>query len=167
MMDSKFVKHSIAKQKFVNFKYHYSHQQQQNQLASGQLHRNDQPVYQREQANFCDHCTNLVLLRIINQRLAASILITTNANSFTTLGAVSPRPSLSNAIRVAFLTIWDAKGRPYSSFQKLHTEIAPDSISPSPPDLLSPPCVLTIKDLFRVRIRSSLPFITNEKSANF
>ena len=79
------------------------------------------------------------------------------------LGAVSPRPYFSNATLVAVFTIFEARAKPYSSFQRPQTATVPERRSPIPPHLLFPPSVLTIKDLLLVNMRSYLPLIIMEK----
>ena len=77
-------------------------------------------------------------------------------------GAVKPRPYFSYAIFVATFTILEARTSPYESFQCAQTATVPDTISPIPPHLLFPPYVLTINDLWLVKIRSSLPLTNSE-----
>jgi hypothetical protein len=110
---------------------------------------------------------NQLRLNRSHQRLDPSIRITVCGISRMTFGAVSPRPSASNANLVAILTILAASTNPYSRSQKLQTAAVPATISPIPPERLLPPSVLTIYDRLLVSTRSYFPFTKSPKSFKF
>ena len=80
-------------------------------------------------------------------------------NCSITLGAVIPRPYCSYAIRVAILTILEARAGPYSKSHNAQTEVTPANKSPIPPHLFLPPYVRIMKDRSFPRTTSYSPLI--------
>ena len=91
------------------------------------------------------------------------MFFTVSANSLITDGAVSPRPSFSNAALVASLTIRDASAGPYSKSQSEQTDAAPARMSPMPPHLFFPPSVRTTNERSLPRMMSLCPLMRSLK----